>query len=110
MRPKAILISVLFFTIILTGIWQFTGGDYYTKFEVIEQIQREIDPSDPLASAGFYDDNTTTETVVKSEFRFGLLPTPRSIFDKHTLSVSSIAGPAWLIAFGFLWMYKRKSG
>ena len=79
-------------------LWQATGGDYYTKFQVVEQVERKIDPNDPLAAAGFYDTESTVETVRRDEFRFGLLPTPSGLMDKHILAVLSIAGPFWGIA------------
>jgi len=80
-------------------LWQGTGGDYYTKFQVVEQVERKIDPNDPLAAAGFYDTESTVETVRRDEFRFGLLPTPSGLFDRHILAVLSVAGPFWGITF-----------
>jgi hypothetical protein len=105
-------VRTLFFAatlVTLSGIvlWQATGGDYYTKYEVIEEVPRQIDPDDPFADAGFYDD-AGTETVRRDEFRFGLLPTPQSIFDKHAISVLSFAGPSWFVAIGFAWWSRRK--
>lgn len=88
--------------------WQTTGGDAYTKFEVVEEVERQLDPNDPLAGTGFYDDDKTTETVTRKEFRLGLIPTPAGLFDKHILAVTTIAGPPWGLAFGFWWWKRRK--
>jgi hypothetical protein len=100
---RIILLTVTGLTAILLVLWQATGGDYYTKYQVVEQVQKTVDPDDPLAAAGFYEGGTRTETVVRDEFRFGLLPTPRDILDKHSLSVVSIASPAWLVALFAVW-------
>ncbi len=89
-------------------LWQATGGDYYTKFQVVEEVQSEVDPDDPLAAAGFYESDTTTHTVTRDAFRFGLLPTPEGLFDKHAVSVASIAGPVWICAIGFAWWTRRR--
>lgn len=91
-RLFALAIVVTLLSII---IWQATGGDYYTKYEVVSQEERAIDPNDPLAAAGFYDGTSVTETVKKDEFRFGLLPTPTGLVDKHIVSVVTFAGPLW---------------
>jgi hypothetical protein len=79
-------------------LWQATGGDYYTKFQVLEQVEKKVDPDDPLATAGFYDTESTVETVRRDEFRFGLLPTPSGLIDRHILAVLSVAGPFWGIS------------
>ena len=90
-------------------LWQATGGDYYTKYEVVEQIEIETDENDPLAAAGFYEGSPQTETVVREEFRFGLLPTPQGIFDKHTFSVVTVLGLTWTPALGLAWRARRKT-
>jgi len=93
--------------------WQATGGDYYTKFEVVEEVESPIDPNDPLAEAGFYDDGVHKETIVKKEFRLGLLPTPQGVFDKHAISVLSIVSPTWgftLLFFFFAIRRRRRAG
>jgi hypothetical protein len=87
--------------------WQLTGGDYYTKYEVVEQIERPLDPDDPLVAAGFYEGSTTTETVARKDVRFGLLPTPSGVLDKHAASVISVALPVWLLGFGLLFWNRR---
>ena len=71
------------------GVRKATGGDYYTNYEVVETVEIEPDSSDPLAAAGFYEGTKATETVTRDEFRFGLLPTPSGLLDKHMLSVVS---------------------
>jgi len=90
-------------------VWRATGGDYYTKFQVVEEVKSEVDPNDPLAAAGFYAGDTTTQAVTRDEFHFGLLPTPEGIFDKHVVSVASISGPVWVCAIGFIWWTRRKA-
>ena len=95
-------------TIAAVGMWQLTGGDYYTKFEVVEQIERPVDESDPLAAAGFYEGDSQTDTVTRSAFRFGLLPTPNGLFDKHMLSVVSIAFVVWPGALTLVWLSLRR--
>jgi hypothetical protein len=88
-------------------LWQLTGGDYYTKYEVIEQVEKTLDPNDPLVAAGFYEDSKATETVARKDFRFGLLPTPSGILDKHVASVLSIASPFWLLGLALLFWNRR---
>ena len=88
---------------------QATGGDWYTKFEIVEQVESKPNPDDPLVAAGFYDGSTTTETVRRDEFRLGLLPTPVSIFDKHALSVTSVAGSLWALGLSVVWYQRRRT-
>ncbi|MBD3257283.1 hypothetical protein GF377_02530 [candidate division GN15 bacterium] len=102
-----ILVAVLTLTVVVT--WQATGGDWYTKYQVVEQVTAKADPDDPLVAAGFYDDGATTKTVTRDEFRLGLLPTPSGVFDKHAVSVASIAGPLWLLGLGVFWYDRRRS-
>jgi hypothetical protein len=107
-QSKLILASTLFITLASLMTWQLTGGDYYTKFQVVEEIDAPFDPSDPLAAAGFYDDRAK-QTVVRDEFRLGLLPTPSGLFDKHLLSVASIVAPVWMVALALLWRGRRQT-
>lgn len=100
-----IAIAVTFATI---ALWQATGGDYYTKFRIVEEVEKEVAQDDPLAEAGFYEDTQPTETVVRDDFRFGLLPTPNKLIDKHLLSVASITMPTWIAAFVILWFVRRR--
>jgi hypothetical protein len=88
--------------------WQLTGGDYYTKFEVIEQVEAQVDANDPLAGTGFYD-GQRKQTVARKEFRLGLLPTPNGIFDKHMFAVVTIVSPVWVIAIGLWWRQRQKT-
>ncbi len=107
-QSKLILASTLFITLASVMTWQLTGGDYYTKFEIVEEIAQPLDPNDPLAAAGFYDGGAK-QTVVRDEFRLGLLPTPSGLFDKHLLSVASIVAPVWLLALVLLWRGRRRN-
>lgn len=77
-------------TIAGLALWAATGGDYYTKFRVVESVLKEADPDDPFAGAGFDE----TETIARDEFRFGLLP---SGADKHALSLLTVVIPIWTL-------------
>lgn len=107
-QSKIVLSIVAILTLASVITWQATGGDWYTKYEVVEQVVSKADPNDPLVAAGFYEGGTTTETVTRDEFRLGLLPTPAGIFDKHALSVASVSGPLWVFGIGFVWFQRRK--
>jgi len=106
---KLILYTAITLTLISIVAWQATGGDWYTKFEVVEQVESPLNPNDPLVVAGFYDNDTVTKTITREEFRFGLLPTPSGLLDKHAVSVISIAAPPWALALAILWYQKRRS-
>jgi len=95
-------------TIAALGVWQATGGNYYTKFEVVEEVETAIDPDDPLATAGFYDGTSQKQTVTRPEFRLGLLPTGMHVLDKHMASVLSFLAPIWILAAGYMWLYRRR--
>jgi hypothetical protein len=104
----SIILAVLM-TLVILLVWQVTGGDYYTKYEVVEEVEKELDKSDPLVVAGFYESSTITETVKRNEFRLGLFPTPSGIFDKHSVAVVTLVGPIWLITIALLWYRRRKT-
>jgi len=109
---KIVIIGIFSLTIVITLssliLWQATGGDYYTKFQVVQQIDVPAIPDDPLTAAGFYTDSIRQETVVKNQFRFGLLPTPSRLLDKNMLSVLSLVSPFWFISLLLLWLSRRK--
>lgn len=108
-QTKIILFLAVLVTLATLITWQMTGGDYYTKFEVIEQVETPVDQNDPLAAAGFYEEASQTKTVTRQEFHLGLLPTASGLFDKHALSVISIVSPVWLVAFGLVrWRRRRQ--
>lgn len=111
MNRQSRLILSLAFLITLASIitWQLTGGDYYTKFVVIEEIEHPVDANDPLAAAGFYEDQSAKQIAVRNEFHLGLLPTATGLFEKHIIAVATIAAPVWIIALGLLWLQRRKS-
>lgn len=94
-------------TLLPVGLWISTGRDAYTKFEVIEEVQKPVDPNDPFAATGLYDGNAKKEVVRRPAFRFGLLPTPSGIFDKHVFSVVTVAGPIWVLAFVAIFARRR---
>jgi hypothetical protein len=108
-KSKTVMTIVVILTIASIVTWQATGGDWYTKYEVVEQVESKPDPNDPLVAAGFYESGTTTQTVTRNEFRFGLLPTPAGILDKHALSVASVTIPLWVLGLGFVWFQRRNA-
>ena len=107
-RNRLVIVVMVFITVASFVTWVGTGGDWYTKFEVVEQVETQLDPNDPLVAAGFYDDETTFVTETRDEFRFGLLPTPSGIFDKHAVSFASVTGPTWFLGLGFIWFQRRR--
>jgi len=100
---KTIIVAAVL-TILILVFWQITGGDFYTKYQVVEEIEKQLDQSDPLVAAGFYENNTATETIVKNEFRLGLLPTPSGIFDKHSIAVVTLLGVIWILPLIFCFL------
>ena len=104
---KAALLTATTVTLLAFGLWAATGRDAYTKYEVVEEIQKPVDPNDPLAGTGFYENDMVKEVVRRPEFRFGLLPTPSGIFDKHLFSVATLAGPTWGSALVVLLLRRR---
>lgn len=110
MKSKRIILLIAIFISFATLItWRATGGDYYTKFQLVQRITVPVDPDDPLAQAGFYDDSLMTQTISKNEFRLGLLPTPRRLFDKNIISVASVIIPLWTLVIFIIWLGRRKS-
>lgn len=109
---KPLLIAASALTVAILLLWQATGGDYYTKFEVVEEVEEQLDSSDPLADSGFYDAGTVTKTISRKEFRLGLLPVPQGLFDRHAISVITILFPLWFMTFVFLWFtnHRRSRG
>jgi len=105
---RTLLIAAVLLTVGVLFVWHFTGGDYYTKFEVIEEVEEKLDPSDPLVAAGFYENDTATKTISRKEFRLGLLPVPQGIFDKHAVSVLTILFLIWGLAASFIWIFRRQ--
>ncbi len=103
---KPVMIAVTALTAAVLLLWQVTGGDYYTKYEIVEEVEVKLDQSDPLVAAGFYDEGPVTKTISREEFRLGLLPVPQGLADKHAISVVTLVFPAWIIAAAYLW-YRR---
>jgi len=104
---KAWFSVAVLITLFCFGLWLFTDHHYYTKFQVVEQVEVTEDEDDIFANTGFYDDEETpTKTIIRDEFHFGLFPTPQGLFDKHILSVFTFAVPAWGL-FAALWLLMR---
>lgn len=112
MRPIdwTLLIIPLLATAGCLALWAATGRDAYTKYTVVEKVIREQREDDLFAGTGLFDDEdgSATEVVRRDEFRFGLLPTPQRLFDKHMVSVASISGPLWGISLVSLWILRRQ--
>jgi hypothetical protein len=104
---NALIVVSLLVTVAALVTWRVTGGDYFTKFEVVEEIERLVAPDDPLAGTGFYDNDTQRTTDVRKEFHLGLFPLASGLFDKHWLSVSSVVTPFWVITLGVWWRARR---
>ncbi len=94
-------------TLTALGAWAATERHYYTKFEVVERVEMAVDPDDPFADTGFFDDEPQMETVIRDEFHLGLLPVPQSLLDKHILSVMTLVGPAWALVLAAMWWKRR---
>ena len=105
---KAIFLAAAIITASLLIAWLATGRHYYTKYQVVESVRAPVDPDDPLAGTGFYDEESRIETVTKQEFHLGLLPTPQGLLDKHGLSVISILIPTWFCALALAWWLRRR--
>jgi hypothetical protein len=103
---RSILILAALVTVAALVTWQATGGDYYTKFSVVEQVEAKAEADDPLAAAGFYDGETVTRTESRDEFRLGLLPS--GLLDKHTLSVVTLVVPLWVLGVAVTWFDRRR--
>lgn len=106
--PKRAVWAAVLITALTVIVWQATGGDYYTKFEVVEQVEQTVDPDDPLAGTGFYDDDSRTQTTTRETFRLGLLPTPSGLFDRHTLSVVTLLSPTWGAVLLYVFFVRRR--
>ncbi len=106
--PKVVFAIASIVTVAALITWQATGGDSYTKFQVVEQVERQLDADDPLAGTGFYPDDKVVETVKRDEFRLGLIPTPVGLFDKNAVSVATIVAPLWVFALAFWWFMRRR--
>ena len=106
-----IFVATLLVTIGTFTTWAATGFHWYTKYQVVEIVEKEAPAEDDIfADTGLYEGETITETVQKDSFHLGLLPTPQGLFDKHALSVGSLVGPAWLlsgIVFFIRWRKNR---
>jgi len=94
-------------TIASLAVWAATDRHYYTKFRVVEEVERQVDTDDPFANTGLYEEGQT-ETVARDEFHLGLLPTPQGIFDKHAMSVLTFAAPPWVVAGALAFVARRQ--
>lgn len=111
MNPKVILLLIIpvLVTIGTFALWAATGGDAYTKYEVVERVPVEESSDDLFAGTGLNetsDNEPRFETVTRKEFRFGLFPTPEGLFDKHIVSVASISGPVWAVCIGLIVFFR----
>jgi len=103
-----VLLAAVALTATALGAWWITDRHYYTKYEVVEQVEVALDADDPLVLAGFYDERARVETVRRREFHLGLLPVPQGVFDKHALSVLTLVAPAWLLCLPLAWWLRHR--
>lgn len=103
---RSVSIAALVITLGALVLWVVTGADAYTKYQVVETVTRELDPDDPLVAAGFYDDGPQVETISRDAFRFGLLPTPQGLLDKHLASVATVVAVVWAGPLA-MWVRRR---
>ena len=104
---KTTITVAVLITLAVAAVWLATGAHFYTKYEVVERAEVAVPEDDPLAGTGFYESETRTETSVRDEFHLGLLPTPQGLFDKHLLSVTTVAAPLWLLAGAAVYFGRR---
>ena len=77
------------------------------KAKIVETIEVQVDPDDPLAGTGFFEGTTEEKTVERDAFQLGIFPTPAGLIDKHLVSVATILAPVWsLIGIG-VWRQRR---
>lgn len=108
----AALVIPLVGTLAALGLWAATGRDAYTKFTVVERVEvkAEEQTDDLFAAAGLVEEGETTyETRKRDEFRFGLLPTPQGLFDKHMVSVATTVIPLWAAGLGLFFLLRPNS-
>ncbi len=108
-KPPKIVFAIAGIVTVATLItWQATGGDSYTKYQVVEEIERKLDADDPLAGTGMYENDIIKETIKRDEFRLGLIPTPNGLLDKNAVSVATVLAPVWAFAIVFWWFMRRR--
>jgi len=104
---RILLFVATLLTAAVVALWQATGGDAYTKFTVVQRVERGDAEGDLLGGTGFYDGEPVVETVRRREFRLGMLPTPSELLDRHWLSVASLTGAIWALTLGAVWWKRR---
>jgi hypothetical protein len=107
------LVLPLLVSVAALGLWLATGRDAYTKFTVVERVA--VDQKDAgddfFSQAGLVDEGEPAyEIVRRDEFRFGLLPTPQGVFDRHAVSMATIVGPAWALGILVFILLGRGAG
>ena len=88
-------------------LWAATGRAGFTRYRDPARIERTSDEpsmSELFAGTGL-EDETGAMPEVPNEFRLGLLP---SGFDKHIVSVFTLAGPAGVGVIILLWGAAKK--
>lgn len=98
-RRRAQLAAIaMIVTVIAAALWVATGRHTFTKYESIEEESFTPAPDDPFAAAGFYDGDAMSRASRVDAFHFGLLPAAGSLFDKHLVSLITVALPFWAVA------------
>ncbi|MEW5874884.1 MAG: hypothetical protein AB1752_06870 [Candidatus Zixiibacteriota bacterium] len=106
---RTILTLATGMTVVLIGLWLYTGRAVFTHFQMVGQESSAIGEEDPLAATGFYDADSVSRVTLRDEFGFGLLPAGGP-FDWHVFSVTTIAVPVWILAFCGLWRARTSVG
>jgi hypothetical protein len=99
-------VSVLL-TVAALAVWGGTGCHAYTKYQVTEMVPVEVADEDPFAGTGFYEGAEIMEVRSRDEFHLGIFPVPQGLWDKHALSVLTVAAPPWAILGLVAWRVRR---
>ena len=108
MRVMSVLVLLgVVVTLATLATWMATGMSPYTKFKIVETIEVEVDPDDPLAGTGFFEGTTEEKTVQRDAFQLGIFPTAGRLIDKHMVSVATILFPVWSLIGICTWRQRR---
>ena len=81
--------------------WGLTGAAWFTKYREVATERVALDPGDPLAGTGFYDDDIEERAVMREVVRVGLLPSGGG---GHLVSVLTVSAAGWAVSVaGLAW-------